>query len=160
MDKSLWFIFNHKDSKKAATVAAQVSMVVHAVGHRRRFTPIIADGGPVDGPPSAHLTRSNHQPAPPIGLDEGFRMGHDDRIDLLVGDGLAIAAHIEPPLVDCAGDLLRLHAVTGRGEEVNDGFGEGHGLCFFTKVGRKNYSRPSCGFKKTQPFGLTSCELI
>jgi hypothetical protein len=39
-DKNLWFIFNHKDSKKAATVAAQVSMVVHEVGHRRRFTPI------------------------------------------------------------------------------------------------------------------------
>ena len=36
--------------------AAQVSMVVQDVGHRRRFTPIIADGGPVDGPPSAHLT--------------------------------------------------------------------------------------------------------
>ena len=112
-------------------------MVVHEVGHRRRFTPIIADGGPSTGPPSAHLTRSDHQPDPPIGLDEGVRMGHDDRVDLLVGDGLAIAAHIEPALVDFAGNLVRLHAIAGRGEEVNDGFGEGHGLCFFTKVGRK-----------------------
>jgi hypothetical protein len=55
MDKSLWFIFNHKDSKKAATVAAQVSMVVQDVGHRRRFTPIIADGGPSTGPPCTFL---------------------------------------------------------------------------------------------------------
>ena len=54
-------------------------------------------------------------------------MGHDDRVDLLVGDGLAIAAHIEPTLVDFAGDLHRLHAIAGRGEEVDDGFGEGHG---------------------------------
>ena len=51
-------------------------------------------------------------------------MGHDDRVDLLVGDGLAIAAHIEPALVDCAGDLVRLHAVAGRGKEVDDGFCE------------------------------------
>ena len=51
-------------------------------------------------------------------------MGHDDRIDLLVGDGLPIAADIEPALVDFAGDLLRLHAVAGRGEEVDDGFCE------------------------------------
>lgn len=64
-------------------------------------------------------------------------MGHDDRIDLLVGDGLPIAADIEPALVDFAGDLVRLHAITGRGEEVNDGFGEGHGLCCFTKIVRK-----------------------
>ena len=54
-------------------------------------------------------------------------MGHDDRIDLLVGDGLPIAADIEPALVDCAGDLVRLHAVAGRSKEVDDGFGEGHG---------------------------------
>ena len=65
-----------------------------------------------------------HQPYPPIRLDKGFRMGHDDRVDLLVGDGLAIAAHIEPALVDCAGDLVRLHAVAGRGKEVDDGFCE------------------------------------
>ena len=67
---------------------------------------------------------SYHQPDPPIGLDKGFRMGHNDSIDLLVGDGLAIAAHIEPALVDFAGDLVRLHAVTGGGEEVDDGFCE------------------------------------
>ena len=54
-DKNLWFIFNHKDNKKAATVTAQVSMVVQDAGYRRRFTPIIADGGPVDGPPSAQV---------------------------------------------------------------------------------------------------------
>ena len=54
-------------------------------------------------------------------------MGHDDGVDLLVGDGLPIAADIEPALVDFAGDLVRLHAVTGGGEEVDDGFGEGHG---------------------------------
>ena len=70
------------------------------------------------------LSYSNHQPDPPIGLDEGFWMGHDDGVDLLVGNRLPIAAHIEPTLVDFAGDLLRLHAVAGRGEEVDDGFCE------------------------------------
>ena len=78
--------------------------------------------------------RSYHQPNPPIGLDKGFRVGHDDRIDLLVRNRLAIAAHIEPALVDCAGDLVRLHAVAGGGEEVDDGFGEGHNAIVDSKI--------------------------
>lgn len=53
-------------------------------------------------------------------------MSHHSRIDLLVGDRLAIAADIESALVDFAGDLVRLHTVAGGGEEVDDGFGEGH----------------------------------
>jgi len=70
--------------------------------------------------------RSNHQPYSPISLNERFRMSYDDRVDLLVRNRLAISTHIESPLVDFAGDLVRFHAVAGRGEEVDDGFGEGH----------------------------------
>ena len=43
------------EDKKSRHSGGQVSMVAQDVGHRRRFTPIIADGGPSTGPPSAQV---------------------------------------------------------------------------------------------------------
>ena len=67
-----------------------------------------------------------HQTDAAFGLDEGVGVGHYYGIDLLAGDRGVIQALVELALVDFTGDLLRLHAVAGAGEEVDNGFFEFH----------------------------------
>ena len=70
-----------------------------------------------------------HQTNSAFGGDEGVGVRHYGGIDLFCRDRGPVAADVEFTLVDQARNLLRPHSVTGCGQQVHDGFFDGHS-CF------------------------------
>ena len=70
-----------------------------------------------------------HQTNSAFGGDEGVGVRHYGGIDLFCRDRGPVPADVEFTLVDQARNLLRPHSVTGCGQQVHDGFFDGHS-CF------------------------------